>query len=206
MKRWFTLVEVLVVIVIVWILFQSFLSFWSRNDRKINATACVNSVYWTFRNFVDESFTWKWIYSGEEIIFPDSYHVERTIWDNKITFKYGTGTSYIENIIYFTWNWIDERYRCFSRDYYVYQTWNITKITMNKWFVKQWNTRSFIINDDPTMFTWYLNYYISDIDDSERRILWRILVDSRTQKVLLWKCMASTWTDTKECKEWERTN
>jgi type II secretory pathway pseudopilin PulG len=205
-KKWFTLVEILFVLVIVWILFQSFQSLWSRNDREINAAACVNNVYWTLRNFVDESFTGKWVYSWNDIFFPDIYTMER--WNNVITFNYASGT-WIEKNIFFTWDGVDETYHCYSRDYYVWQTGSINKITMNKWLVKKWNTRPFIINDDLSLFTGYINYYISDPDDLSRKILWRVLIDVRTQKVLLGKCMAMTWVDSnwiKECQDWKRTN
>lgn len=102
-KNWFSLSELMTVIIIVWILFfaVSKITFKSQIDNQ-NAHLLVNTIYGNIETVRNNSLLWKWISSGSTLIHPSKWVIKLdTIWSGHIIGYYSTGWSLAQ----YGWFW-----------------------------------------------------------------------------------------------------
>ncbi len=203
-KRSFTLVEFLVVILIVSMLLVYFWNIFSLNDKNfIQAQTCSNKIYWDISNFFNYAVTWRWIHIWTWYKYPDLYNVDLNYISKKITLNYSwSDWSWIFKTIDLTWSfWTSEdtKNNCYARNYYVNITWWIAwtwliSVNINK--LLQWdiNSPSFIINSDKTLFTWSVD--LEYCDWKYCKPITKFFVDKRIQNIKTIRCMkwSNNWS------------
>ncbi len=76
MKKWFTIFEMLLVVVIMWILMAAFKDFFLNKDKnKIYFDTCVSRTYGQINTFLWDAMTQKMVYSGTNYLSPEMYKI-----------------------------------------------------------------------------------------------------------------------------------
>lgn len=219
MKNSFTLFEIIVVVIILWLLLAALSNFFQMNERDyIRARWCVDHTYWQIKNFIDMASTWKWLYdeSVGEVVYPDEYELVFNEDDNYISFRYikdWTSSDYKKiELEWSDWTW--ENY-CYdnSREYYV-SIWEydwasddeglIEEINLSTLFQWDINTPPVKINNDEQKSYWYISFYFSPADVEDRRIISKIIFDRRVNQVRHNKC-TQRWENYSTCQRWAQT-
>lgn len=208
MKKSFTLMEILFVVVIVSFLIYSFWKLFQLKERDyILGQACVVKTYWTLRNFVDNASTGRGLFVASQTIpkDPDKYFINVDTLSNKITLTYsGTNSwTWIYSQINFTGNWFDSANSCYGDKYYIDLTWTNYSLSINRGLIWDINNPAFSIsgstsNDitwaielDYCLHTWWC------------KILWLIQFDKRTYNIEFNKCLL--WTGAWSlCEKWSK--
>ena len=75
-KGWFTLLELVIVVIILGILLISFGDIWAGVDKDlIKAQTCTNRLEWVVSRAINDWLTQRWIVSGNQAFYPKEYVV-----------------------------------------------------------------------------------------------------------------------------------
>lgn len=205
-NKWFTLVELMIVLSIIWVLFGVFSRLLSFENRDyIRWEWCVNHVYWEIKNYFDNASTWKWIYTWwNDLEFPSLYSVQFNTWDNKVLFKYdtvsSTGQDYKEILL--SWTWRDSNF-CFDENAWYHiniDKVNLDKIAMNKLLQSDVKTSPFTLHEtNDSIVTWHVEFVFEKWDF--KRIISKIEFDKRVSRIYHNKCV-HRWDDYETCETW----
>lgn len=115
-KKWFTLIEMVIVVTVISILIFIMKPFFQNNKKDyLYIESCINKVYGDMNNFMYASATSKWLYSWTTRLFPSQYII-KVKNSNTIALEYKqttwqTGT-YLTDML--TWM---RQYYCWSNTY-----------------------------------------------------------------------------------------
>lgn len=200
----FTLIEIIVVIVIIWLI-ASWIStmFKMKEKDNIYSQACLANVYWEVSNYVDNAITWKWIYTWSNWYTPDMYLVSfiPNLDVVSLSYSWSASWSWLYKNFQLNWSWNDAKYKCFWDNYYVDLSWQNYNLSIIKWLNWDINNSSFSINSW-TNFTWEIEFMFCQ-KPNNCKILWKIIMDNRSYTIWLNKCL-NWWSWWTSCSKWSQ--
>ncbi len=201
-KSWFTLIEMLIVLVLVGILMTAFKTIFQTKDQTtLYAQNCINMVYGELNNFLNSAMTSKWLYTGNQTIYPDFYQIAFKESNNRIDLIYqNKDFSGIQKTYMFSW-WTPKNFNCYNNSYHVAMSGNSTRdITMTKGFSNQWEEIPFQIkHNNQNILTWDIIFYACSYDWSHCQEIGKLSLDTRSKQISKALCIAYTWTDNTQC-------
>jgi len=145
-KQWFTLIEIMIVIIIIWTIF--FISrglFVSKDRDNLYAKSCLNNIYWELENYINSSFTSKWLWIGWNLVYPEEYYINFLPASNWINLWFKTlQNTWIRRFLNISWN-LPKDFYCNTSNYFIKLTWENVDLKIQKWFKTIWTKPSFEI-------------------------------------------------------------
>lgn len=194
-KKWYTLLELLMVTILVsllWVVFSN--TFKPKNKDILYWEACVNSIYADISNFINTALTSKSILSGTSRLMPETYYIDINTNNNSISFIYKRQwNNYIYKKLNLTWD-IASSYYCYTHSYAVVLSGNDSLIEIRKWI--NWNNLSlkwFSINSWSSFYE-KLNlnlcpYENNIIQYNACKEIWIYEIDTRTDNIKRKNCL-----------------
>jgi len=162
MKKAFTLIELLIVIILIWLLFWFFKnSFSYKNVEEQKFDTCYIHTYSNLTNFMEQALLQKMVYTGNKLTGVNSYVIDFDVNNQKLNLIYSWDTKIVKTIAY-SWAYEDEN-GCFTKSYRAklsgynlklkinpglqadindspvkLYTWNSTNFTTNSWSIDLW--------------------------------------------------------------------
>lgn len=208
-KNWYTLIELLLIVIVIWILTATFRNkFEPKNKDILYWETCVNNIYWDISSFVNNALTSKNILSWVERISPEQYYININPQDNSIILKYkkpNDNTDYILKSLHLTWD-MPPNYYCQNNLYTMILSWNETNVIINKWLKENSEFKSFNINNRNSfyekIFLKLCPYKNGMIDYTKCKEIWLYEVDVSTQNIKRSTCLNTnlSWG----CDEWTK--
>ncbi len=207
-KTWYTMIEMLLVVILVWILWAMFRdSFQPKNKDILYWEACVNNIYADLSSFMNNALTSKNILSWWERISPEQYFININPNNNTIILEYkrpNDNTLYKYKSLDLTWN-MPPDYYCQNSMYNMILSWNATNITITKWLKENSEFKSFNINNRNSfyekIFLKLCPYKNNSIQYNKCKEIWIYEVDVGTQNIKRSTCLETSlsgWS----CDEW----
>jgi len=200
-KSWFTLIELIIVITIIGIIFLSSKKlFQPQNRDMLYANSCINNLHWELTNYINTSFTSKWIAISWNIIYPDSYIINFDSQNNTIKLEYKTkNQTWIRKSLNLNEN-LPVDYYCKTSRYTIKLSWDSPTIKIKKWFQKQWTKPSFqIINNQIQTFIQNIPLYLCQQNATFCQNISLFTIDVRTKKIIKKTCKEYTGTNNTTC-------
>jgi disulfide bond formation protein DsbB len=204
-KNWFTLLELIIVVAVVWILMLATTVYiaWSNEKRQIiEAQWCSSTLAWEITNYVFYALTSRNLrFSENHIETPDTYIIQLT-WDNscqnrqnfcdEIVFSYMKQDD--TNIYNYSSikSWKNCRWNKCDLKFY-WSWWDIKYIWMNKWFLPTSITDRkvfyLLTNSNDKLLLWEIIIALClNSDCTEPKEIWKWVADARSQTVSLKYC------------------
>jgi competence protein ComGC len=228
-KNAFTLIEMVVVIIMVWILIMATTIYlwWTDERRKIiEGQGCAASLWWEMANYVFYALTSKNLRDdNDEPISPSLYVIQLT-WDwvavcnsgvrnwlsghcDKLKFLYSTwNSSFVDYKTYSVWNscrWNNVRLSLY------WDSVNVKYVVMNKWFMPtkdDANSKSkvfYLSGDGQGLYTWNIIVGLClNSDCSTPKEISKWVVDARAQTISTRNCKFYQDEDPTRCEEREK--
>lgn len=203
--KWFTLIEVIMVLAIVSILMLTLKSFFQiKNKEQYYGQVCTTTLYGQVSNFVYQWITSKLIKTGSTTIVPVTYYITFDSVVNSIVLSYlsESGTTWIVKSFYFSGNDL-KSYYCQSSSYTIFLTWiNKLSIEIDKWLQeKNTNLDVFRIKDQSQnqYITWKVSFILCDKQNILCKPLSEFIIDKRIHNIINKSCL--TWSSTGSCDE-----
>ena len=142
LKKWFTIIELLVVVIIIWMLMRSFWGLFTNNNKdKLYYYTCSEKLYWEFNKFITDALTQKSVYSWwiNDFISPSHYIINADENQQKVVFYYSW--AWVKKTFYLTGSGEDGNNYCWTKIYF-------TKLDIS-------NSNSLWIKFNPWLIDWY---------------------------------------------------
>jgi len=204
LKKSFTILELLVVILLIWMLFVIMWWLFKPDNRsKIYSEICINNIYGDIRWYINKALNSKSLSFSWENYNPDSYKIEINSWENYIFFWFELGWTWYEyKKVYLSWD-IWSIKECEDKNYSVKLSWNIDWIYIFKKLDNNTRDRSFVINQNN--WTWNIEFWLSEWWYD--RLFWKVFVDGRIPNTFLDICKDFPLKDkSKQCQKRSMTN
>jgi len=146
-KKAFTLIELLIVIIIIWLLMYSLKwTFSYKNVEKVKFDTCYIHTYSKITNFMQDALLQKMIYTWNNLTGVDLYTIKFDVTNQKLELIYSGSTKITKTLAY---SWVlrsaDD---CYTKTYHTKLSWNNLKIDIKPGLQAD-------INDSPVkLFTW----------------------------------------------------
>ena len=218
-KNAFTLIEIIVVIMMIWILIMATTMYlwWSDEKRKtIEAQWCANTIWWEINNFLFYTLTSKNLKIDGEEISPNYYIVEFTWWSSnycssgdmcdKINLSYSTWENYTTNIKQYKTISIPTACQQNNQPIKFWRNWTGTSyIIMNKWFSQIDNNENvfYLLDSQSNTKTllWYVIVWLClNSKCTNPKEIWRFVADARSQTISMANCKYYDNDDPTKCK------
>lgn len=192
----FTLVEMLIVLAIVFIMFNALKTVLSFSQKDfINSQTCANKasarIIWQLNN----ALTSKILFHNNNRYSPNSYWVD--VFSTGIVWFAYSGSQKIifpDYSLQLSWNDVNISNECYSKNYRVIASWNIKSIEIKKWLsFDQKNV--FVINSwANSLLTWEVKFLQCVWNQvSNCRDLSKINADQRSLSIVQTKCTKWNW-------------
>ena len=200
-KKWFTLTELIMVIMLISILFVAFRWYFQiKNKDILHGQSCIETIYGEVNNFLYAGLSSKSIYVGNTNISPDRYIIRFVPGQQSINLMYitwGIYTGTYKNIL-LTGNNTNMMY-CSKSTYIIMMTWDTYEIHINKG-----------LQENPSMQFFYLSGKITTWNDTflqcypqQTGCLTMARFESDTRTVSLKKQICLSFSDTGDCLQWD---
>jgi len=198
-KKWFSFLEVLIVIMIVGILFVAFRSsFQVKNKDVLYGQACVETLYGQVNNFLYAGISSKSLFIWETPVFPDQYIISFDPAHQLIQLKYETeGSGYIYSSINIAENTTTY---CSSNSYIIQLTWDTYQLYINKGLQENSALKSFYLSGAQSISTGESIFLQCDTSWTSCKTMARIESDTRTISIKKQICLSFSGND---CLEWD---
>ncbi len=198
-KRWFSFLEMLIVIMIVGILFVAFRSsFEIKNKDTLYGQSCIETIYGQVNNFLHAGLSSKSVNSWSTQIFPDTYNIIFSPDQQRIELQYEEQWStHIYSSIAITGN-TDISY-CSSNKYTIQITWDTYELYINKWLQENADLKFFYISGTNVANTGANIFLQCDTQGTGCKTMARFESDTRTVSIKKQMCLTFTWAG--ECFE-----
>lgn len=201
MKKGYTLVELIIVIVIIGILMIAFRSIFQVGNRdSLYGEACINNLYGDVSNYLYSAITSRAISSGNIKTYPNTYYIEfYPLWSgNAIRFAYATGSTIITGSYRSLTGTVPGTYNCKSKAYNMVLSWKFLQIKINKGLTEDANLRSMSLSGGgiwASTFTSDIKFLLVYPGSTWYKELGRFEVDIRTQSIKSKLCLTinNTW-------------
>lgn len=194
--KWFSLIEMLIIISLILIFMVVFRSqLIPKNTHIYHWQACVNNLHDFISSFATAWLTNKWLYSGQQLIYPDKYQILIEPSENKIANLINSNNSIEE--INLSWTISSDNICYINSSYKIFLTWSDLELEINKW---QWNNQfNFTTSSWLNLNTWKTELLLCKNNLSECLQIWEYLIDKRSQTIIKRVCLAFSWSD---CMKW----
>jgi len=199
-KKWFSFLELLMVMMVVSILFVAFRSsFQVKNKDVFYGQACVESIYGEINNFLYAAISSKSINSWWTQIFPDVYNINFDVSNQSISLKYKTTGNPYYTYSDITISGQNNIQYCNNNNSTLLLSWDSYEITINKWLQENTTTKAFYLSGvsitGQNIFRW------CDGQGNECKNISYFLTDTRT--ITIQKHMCLHFDTTGDCLEWD---
>ena len=189
---WFTLVELLMVIIIVWMLMLALSSHLSSDKQNRSlAEACTNTIYGTINWFIFDAFTSKGVTKAWVTWYPDSYNIVADTATQRIDLWYLSWSTQIPyKTLSLTWATLEAN--CWDKRY------NVTMISDRGHLVIGWDP------ERQSFFSWSVDVFTGDLIfrldewETNRRDLIKMSFDTRVFTFRRARCLGGT----SPCPRW----
>lgn len=188
-KKWFTLLELIMVIGIILILIVSFRNIYNNTNRDfLYAETCINKIHGEMNNFVYSAMTSRGLYIKTGTVFPLQYTIS-IFPTNKINLRYKnqnntTGTYLSLDIS----SWSMEPFYCKNKNYTTKLSGDSFNIIINKASVEDQTLPTFTIDNGQESFSKTTDMYLCYSGNTCKEIA-RFITDIRTQNIQKKKCI-----------------
>jgi len=200
-KKWFSFLEMLIVIMIVSVLFIAFRSsFQIKNKDVLYGQACIETVYGQVNNFLHAGLSSKSLFTWANPFFPDQYIISFNPWSGVIHLRYkeqgiiGTYSS-----IEFTGN--NNIMYCSSNAYTIQLTWETYEISINKWLQENTSLQFFYLSGTNSISTGWSIFLQCSNQWAWCKTMARFESDTRT--ISLKKQICLMFDTMGGCNEWD---
>jgi len=190
--KWFSLIEMLMVISIILVFLVVFQWFFKPKNIEIYYwQKCINELYSFINRFTIAWLTSKWFNSWWVMIYPSSYRTEILASENKIINSISWTQRETVNL-----SWIDSSKKlCYINDVYNIQlTWEDIIINIGKWSLNN------LFDINKSNGTWQVSLLLCGKNNSCITI-WQYIVDKRSQTITKRVCLGFSWND---CLQWNQ--
>jgi len=177
MKKAFTLVELLIVMIIIWVLLYSVRWIFSyKNVEQVKFDTCYIHTYWKITKFMQEALLQKMYFFSWSYHKLWKYTINFDVSKQKLIFMYSwSDKKYKEEFLY-SWDWLDNIHDCYTKSYVTKFSWSSLKLDINPWLQKK-----YIWDEAIKMSSW-----------------WTVLPLSTSWNVVFSYCEDRAW---KHCKQ-----
>jgi len=188
-KKWFTLIELIMVIGIILTLIVTFNNiFVNTNKDFLYVETCINKIHWDMNNFIYSAITSKWLYVWTWTIFPQQYTIS-IIPEKEIILLYenydNTTWIYLSNDLSST---ILANDYCSTNKYITKLSWNRVDIAINKSSLDDQTLPTFTINNWSEIFSEITKMYLCYVENNDCKEIANFIIDIRTQNIQKKKC------------------
>ncbi len=196
-KKGFTLIEILLVVLIIWVMLSAGSKFFRpASKNKFYAQTCVNKVYWEVRTFTNNAIFGKWIAYSGAFYFPKTYNIVFDKINNKINLEIEIQTWTITtSTIYLSWSRMISE--CWNEWYQVFFSWDVDEVKIRKNLEEKWSVRWFTII--PQQFTWNIDFYMEEHGIPRKSSVF--IIDQRIQSISNKRCFSLPADIHKECSQ-----
>lgn len=213
MKKAFTLLELLLVVVIVWVLMWAMQNMFSyENVNKLKFDTCYLKTHWLLSSFKQEALLQKSVRTWWNLVWSDKYIVLFDSKNQKIEFVYSW--AWVKKTINYSWSWSDTENDCYNTTYNtriwnsnlkaVFQAWFQTSNTTDNSSAMQifsWDNFDTRIQNS---WTWEIFFYYCKGKwvSAKCSQLYKIIIEPKVQLFKSFSCKSlnSDW----RCKEWNK--
>ncbi len=126
MKKAFTLMELLIVVIIIGIIIAAIWRMFSyKQINRANFDTCYVKIYGKLDKFFQEALSQKGVLTGGKYIAPNYYNVIFDKSNQQIILDYSW---VVKKPIKLVGNWVDEINKCYTRTYHTFLSWDISKV------------------------------------------------------------------------------
>lgn len=213
MKKWFTIFEMLLVVVIMWILMAAFKDFFLNKDKnKIYFDTCVARTYGQISTFLWDAMTQKMVYTGTDNKSPKRYIMDFDDTNQKIDFSYdfsGWVSRIGDSMLFSGIKNRDIENKCWEMPYYTKMESDNMKIKIApglKQWLQAWGEWSFMVtnNTDGSTITWEVLFSFCEwplATDCMPKT--KLVFDKRSFNITKKVCLKNAWAD-ESCEEWSK--
>lgn len=196
--KWFTLVEMLIVLVIIFIMINAIKTILSFSQRDfINSQTCANKASSRIIGQLNNALTSKSVFSWATKFSPQSY------WVNIFsTWIIGYVYSWVDKVvlpdysIVLSWNDTSISSECYSKNYKLVASWNIDSIEMKKWLSFDQKDvfviTGWLIGPKVSLLTWEIKF-LQCVWTAPCKDLSKITADKRSLSIVQTKCTKWSW-------------
>lgn len=180
-KKWFTMIEMLMVIIIVGLLMLALASqFRSDRQNKLKAESCLNMIFGSINSFLFDAMTSKGITVNGQIIIPSSYRVVSNPTAKNIKLDYLSGWVWSNyHTLWLTWS--EMRPECGSFRYHINLTWSRQEL-----IIGSGDTKAFFLW--PNRFTWSMIFQLIEWE-TKRSDMVQFYFDTRVYNFRRIRCL-----------------
>jgi len=133
LKKAFTLLEILIVVIIVWFLMSAIWKLFTYKDiDRLKFDTCYIKIYSSIDKFFQEAITQKWVYTGWTWQSVSWYNISFNPWENKITLIYSW--TWVEKVfILNSLIWEDDKNWCYTKTYHTLLSWGQIEVKIKPW-------------------------------------------------------------------------
>ena len=185
-KKWFTLLEMTLVVVILSIIIFVMRPFFESNKKDyLYIESCANKLYGDMNNFMYAAATSKWLWTWANKIFPNKYIIS-VVNSGQIELDYTQtdGTTGVQLTDYITW----------LKDYYCRSntsklSWDFFTLTIDKSASAiNGSTQAYALSGGSNLFTWAVSLYLCYSPIVCREVA-NFEIDTRIQTIKRRKCL-----------------
>lgn len=192
-KKWFTLLELIIVIGIILVLIVTFRNiFWNTNKDYLYAETCINKIHGDMNNFIYSAMTSRGLYISTGSVTWTIYPLQYTISfvpTNEIHLRYkdqnNNTWTYIRHFL--SSNELSQSY-CSMNTYTTKLSGDSFTITINKASLQDQTLPTFTINNGQEIFTKTTEMYLCYTGNNCKEIA-NFITDIRTQSIQKKKCI-----------------
>jgi hypothetical protein len=196
-SKWFSLIEILIVLSIILVFLIVFQGFFKTKDMHIYSwQRCVNDLYSFINTFVNQWLTSKWFNSWSVMVYPTKYSIQLNYTENKIT-EY-ISWSIERGVVYLSWTSPSQKNICYINGAYnMLISWNLGEVRVTKW--SNSNQFEIILTNWEISTTAYTDLFLCK--STECMHIWQYLADIRNQTITKRVCLSFSWSD---CLQWNQ--
>ena len=207
-KKWFSFLEMLIVVMIVSVLFVAFRwSFQIKNKDILYGQSCIETIYGQVNNFLYAWLSSKWVFSWSSTIFPNEYIInfQPISWLIELKYKTGENTS---DILYSSIEITENRNigYCSSNSYILQLTWENYEIHINKWLQENAALQFFYLSGKNFSGENLTNIWVNSFLQCNNQWTWCKTIarfESDTRTVSIKKQICLSFTGANDCLEWD---
>lgn len=197
MRKWFTILEMILVILVMGIIFLfSQNLFLSTNQNSLYSQSCINFLYWDIRNFLEGGITGKGFFSGNQRVFPDTYTIYFDTTLNAVRLRYVVNTiPTTTKTLYLSWG-SSTTSSCLWKSYRTLFTGANIGITINK-NIQVWSEKNSFELTGTTNTTGGVMVLLCEGITCKQ--VHQFIIDKRISQIISKRCLSQTLTGW--CKE-----
>lgn len=192
--NWFSLLEIIIIISLILVFMLIFRNqLIPKNVQTYKWQTCVNDLHNFIQSFVTAWLTNKWIYSWQDLIYPEKYTINIKTSENKVTKQISWNILETVNL---SWEISSQNICYIDNNYKIFLTGNDLELEINKWGLSnQFNLSLSWIKVN----SWETNILLCKNEWSDCKKIWQYLIDKRSQTIIKRVCLAFSWSD---CIKW----